>query len=190
MSNLTHDLPTNDRFKDLDFREIDKLSTAAAILESHEMLLWISAARCESVAQTRRHFERVLCGIDSDDEPVEWEESTTPTEEDLARLSVGAEWCAKPTPVLKQEVSDKAKSKVETKEDEEMKDVTESGEVQTPLTGRSGKRRTGGTAGTPTASSSARRSEVRSQGSPYKNKKRRSGHDAGTTPGPSTRVEY
>jgi len=188
MSNPKHELPTNDRFQELDNHEIDELANAAAILESHEMLLWVAASRCESVAQTKRHFERVLCGIDSDDEPVEWEESTTPTEEDLVRLTVGAEWSARPALVVKQEAPAKAKSKVETKPGEEVKDVSEGIEAQTPMTARNGKKRTGGTTGTPTASSSARRSEARSQGSPYKNKKRRSEHDSGAIPGPSSRA--
>lgn len=179
---------TNTRLKDLDFNEQDRLANAAAILESNEMLMWISASRCESVAQTKRHYERILCGIDSDEEPVEWEESTTPSDEDIARLTVGAEWCAKPVVVKKEVVEGKGKAKVEREEDEEMKDVSmsEGGERKTPSTDGGAKRRSGGMSAA-TASSGARKSEARSQGSPYKNRKRRSGHGMATASGSSSR---
>lgn len=179
---------TNTRLRDLDFNEQDRLANAAAILESNEMLMWISASRCESVAQTKRHYERILCGIDSDEEPVEWEESTTPSEDDVARLTVGAEWCTKPVVIKKELFEGKGKAKVEEDEDEEMKDVGtgEGGERKTPLPERSAKRRSGGVAAA-TASSSARRSEARSQGSPYKSKKRRSEHGMAAASGSGSR---
>lgn len=184
---------TNPRFTDLDTFEADAVANAAAILESNELLTWISTRRCETVAQTRRHYERILCGIDSDEEPVEWEESTTPTEDDFARLRVGKEWCAGDVRVKKEpgtgsasaSASAKGKGKGKLEDvggsDVDMRDVGVSDVegVKGMEKGDKAKRRSGGMAGpssTSTASSSARRSDARSQGSPYKSKKRRSGH--------------
>lgn len=166
--------PQNTRFRDLDFKERERLCNAAAILESNEMLLWHSLARCESVPQTKLHFERALIGIDSDDEPLEWEHSLASSAEDASRLAVGAEWCAQP-PEKKEKRSAKGKGK--EKVDSEMRDAPESSIAsRTQNSPKSTKRRSGGDALGFVLGSSANRAERKNVGTPYRNKKRRSGH--------------
>lgn len=163
----------NTRFRDLDFKERERLCSAAAILESNEMLLWHSLARCESVPQTKLHFERVLIGIDSDDESLEWEHSLAPSTEDASRLIVGAEWCAQPS---EKKEKKSAKGKGKEKADSEMRDTLESSSVHTAQNSpKSTKRRSVVDTIGLALGSSAKRPERKSVGTPYRNKKRRSG---------------
>ena len=162
------------RFRGLDFKERERLCNAAAILESNEMLLWHSLARCESVPQTKLHFERVLIGIDSENESPEWEHSLASSPEDASRLIVGAEWCAQPS---EKKEKKSAKGKGKEKADSEMRDAPEGSSVnRTQNSPKSAKRRSGGdTLGLGTGSI-AKRAERKNVSTPYRNKKRRSGH--------------
>ena len=161
----------NTRFKGLDYKERERLCSVAAILESNEMLLWHSLARCESVPQMKLHFERVLIGIDSEDESLEWEHSLASSTEDTSRLMVGSEWCAQSS----EKKSTKGKGK--EKADSEMRDAPESGSVsRTQNSPKSTKRRSGVDTMGLAPGSSTSRAERKSVGTPYRNKKRRSGH--------------
>jgi hypothetical protein len=165
----------NTRFRGLDFKECERLCNAAAFLESNEMLLWHSLVRCESVPQTKLHFERVLIGIDSEDEPFEWEQSLEPSTEDLNRLTAGAEWCAQPS---EKKEKKPAKGKGKEKADSEMRYVPESSNTDRTLNSpKSTKRRSGVDTMGLALGSSAKRAERKSVGTPYRNKKRRSGQD-------------
>jgi hypothetical protein len=164
----------NTRFRGLDFKERERLCNAAAILESNEMLLWHSLWRCESVPQTKLHFERVLIGVDSEDEPLEWEHSLELSAEDTSRLTVGAEWCAQPSEKKEKKL---AKGKGKEKADSEMKDAPESSTAnRTLISPKSAKRRSGGDTMGLALGSSVKHTERKNVGTPYRNKKRRGGH--------------
>ncbi|KAH7090585.1 hypothetical protein FB567DRAFT_520182 [Paraphoma chrysanthemicola] len=47
---------------------------AGRILESMEMLIWLSNARNESIPQTRHHYRNIVLGIANEDEDVVWKE--------------------------------------------------------------------------------------------------------------------
>ncbi|KAH7075558.1 hypothetical protein BKA63DRAFT_511763 [Paraphoma chrysanthemicola] len=47
---------------------------AGRILESTEMLIWLSNARNESIPQTRHHYRNIVLGIADEDEDVVWKE--------------------------------------------------------------------------------------------------------------------
>ncbi|KAF1811201.1 hypothetical protein P152DRAFT_515192 [Eremomyces bilateralis CBS 781.70] len=59
---------------------------AAKYLESNEVLIWWSAQRNESLAQTVRYFEGVVAGAGGGGEAVLWEDEYVPDEEDRRRL--------------------------------------------------------------------------------------------------------
>ncbi|KAF2089852.1 hypothetical protein K490DRAFT_62729 [Saccharata proteae CBS 121410] len=69
------------------FEERERRSYAARILESNEMLIWMSSTRNESIPQTRLHFEKVVAGIESDESDKEWENSNEELREAEARGS-------------------------------------------------------------------------------------------------------
>ncbi|KAF2716239.1 hypothetical protein K431DRAFT_210587, partial [Polychaeton citri CBS 116435] len=53
---------------------------AAQILSSYEKLSWWSFHRCESLAQTRLHFQNIIAGFTAADEAsmVDWKEDLSP----------------------------------------------------------------------------------------------------------------
>ncbi|KAK5119312.1 hypothetical protein LTR85_007668 [Meristemomyces frigidus] len=53
---------------------------AAGILQSYEELSWYSFQRCESITQTRLHFQNIVAGFTSEDEAefVDWKEDKSP----------------------------------------------------------------------------------------------------------------
>ena len=55
-------------------------NAAAEILQSYEKLSWYSFQRCESLTQTRIHFQNVVAGFTAEDEAqfVDWREDRTP----------------------------------------------------------------------------------------------------------------
>ncbi|KAF2173186.1 hypothetical protein M409DRAFT_17131 [Zasmidium cellare ATCC 36951] len=61
------------------FDSLRTRDAAAEILQSYEKLSWFSFHRCETIMQTRQHFQRVAAGFDSDAEAknVRWEEDFT-----------------------------------------------------------------------------------------------------------------
>ncbi|QDS73776.1 hypothetical protein FKW77_005377 [Venturia effusa] len=73
-----------------DFEEQQRQCRAATILESNEMLVWAGMDMCESLAQTKLHFERELFCLPPDDSTKEWPESFTYSSEEEGTLQTGA----------------------------------------------------------------------------------------------------
>lgn len=46
------------------------------------MLIWFANQRNESVPQTRLHFEKILAGLDSDSDSLEWADDMEDDEDD------------------------------------------------------------------------------------------------------------
>ncbi|KAK4547879.1 hypothetical protein LTR36_010598 [Oleoguttula mirabilis] len=73
---------------------LDRRNAAAWILQSYEKLSWWSFQRCESMTQTRLHFQNIVAGFTPEDEAgfVDWKEDFSPHppkagEEQQARAS-------------------------------------------------------------------------------------------------------
>ena len=116
-----------------------------------------------------------MIGIDSEDEPFEWEHSLEPSIEDANRLTAGAEWCAQRSEKKERKPT---KGKGKEKADSEMRYVPESSTADRTLNSpKSTKRRSGGDTVGLALGSSSKRAERKSVGTPYRNKKRRSGQD-------------
>ncbi|KAK4555578.1 hypothetical protein LTR86_007331 [Recurvomyces mirabilis] len=62
------------------YHSLARRSEAAEILQSYEMLSWWSFARCESLAQTRLHFQNIVAGFTDEDEAsfVHWRVDHSP----------------------------------------------------------------------------------------------------------------
>ncbi|KAF2478999.1 hypothetical protein BDY17DRAFT_327807 [Neohortaea acidophila] len=62
------------------YESLARRNAAAEILQSYERLSWHSFQRCESLVQTRLHFQNVLAGLTDQDEAalVDWKEDKTP----------------------------------------------------------------------------------------------------------------
>ncbi|EME50072.1 hypothetical protein DOTSEDRAFT_20460 [Dothistroma septosporum NZE10] len=61
------------------FDSLRRRNTAAEVLQSYEKLSWFSIARCESIVQTRAHFQRIVAGFgDLTAEDIKWNEDFTP----------------------------------------------------------------------------------------------------------------
>nr|POE96444.1 hypothetical protein CFP56_56494 [Quercus suber] len=62
------------------FESLLRREEAASILQSYEQLSWWSFKRCESLAQTRIHFQNIVAGYTPEDERalVDYEEDKTP----------------------------------------------------------------------------------------------------------------
>ncbi|KAK4507245.1 hypothetical protein PRZ48_000980 [Zasmidium cellare] len=61
------------------FDSLRARDAAAEILQSYEKLSWLSFHRCETIMQTRLHFQRVAAGFDDEAEAknVRWKEDFT-----------------------------------------------------------------------------------------------------------------
>lgn len=64
------------------YAQRQKRSEAAAILDSQEMLLWYSAARHESVTQTRQYYLDIVLGVEQ--APKDWKEEWEVQHDELA----------------------------------------------------------------------------------------------------------
>ncbi|OCL09736.1 hypothetical protein AOQ84DRAFT_438786 [Glonium stellatum] len=62
----------NEYKTDESYEDRERRHQAALYLESNEMLIWFANQRNESVPQTRLHFEKILAGLDSDSDSLEW----------------------------------------------------------------------------------------------------------------------
>ncbi|KAK5681115.1 hypothetical protein LTS10_006876 [Elasticomyces elasticus] len=62
------------------FQSLYERNEAAEILQRYEMLSWYSFMRCESLTQTRLHFQNIVAGFSAEDEAslVYWKEDFTP----------------------------------------------------------------------------------------------------------------
>ncbi|KAK5116383.1 hypothetical protein LTR62_007930 [Meristemomyces frigidus] len=62
------------------FHDLARRCEAAEVLQSYEMLSWFSFARCESITQTRLHFQNLLAGFTDQDESlqIDWRTDTSP----------------------------------------------------------------------------------------------------------------
>ncbi|EMC94909.1 hypothetical protein BAUCODRAFT_34912 [Baudoinia panamericana UAMH 10762] len=62
------------------FDSLYRRNQAAEILQSYEKLSWFSFHRCESLVQTRLHFQNLAAGFTPEDEAtrVRWKEDFTP----------------------------------------------------------------------------------------------------------------
>ncbi|KAK3721825.1 hypothetical protein LTR37_002991 [Vermiconidia calcicola] len=62
------------------FESLARRNGAAEILQSYEKLSWYSFQRCESLTQTRLHFQNIVAGFTDEDEAafVHWKTDNTP----------------------------------------------------------------------------------------------------------------
>ncbi|KAK4636023.1 hypothetical protein CLAFUW4_00310 [Fulvia fulva] len=61
------------------FDSLRRRNTAAEVLQSYEKLSWLSTSRCESIVQTRAHFQRIVAGFgDLTPDDIKWNEDFTP----------------------------------------------------------------------------------------------------------------
>ncbi|KAK3713795.1 hypothetical protein LTR37_008281 [Vermiconidia calcicola] len=62
------------------FESLARRNGAAEILQSYEKLSWYSLQRCESLNQTRLHFQNIVAGFTDEDEVgfVDWKTDNTP----------------------------------------------------------------------------------------------------------------
>ncbi|KAK3675082.1 hypothetical protein LTR78_005016 [Recurvomyces mirabilis] len=62
------------------YHSLARRNEAAEILQSYEMLSWWSFARCESLTQTRLHFQNIIAGFTDEDEAsfVHWRVDHSP----------------------------------------------------------------------------------------------------------------
>ncbi|TID24118.1 hypothetical protein E6O75_ATG02483 [Venturia nashicola] len=75
---------------EFEFEEQQKQTRAATILESNEMLVWAGMDLCESLPQTKIHFEREVFSLSHDDSIKEWPESFAYSSEEEGTLQLGA----------------------------------------------------------------------------------------------------
>ncbi|KAK3628476.1 hypothetical protein LTR56_003855 [Elasticomyces elasticus] len=70
----------NSRHSPEAFQSLFERNEAAEILQRYEMLSWYSFIRCESLTQTRLHFQNIVAGFSAEDEAslVHWKEDYTP----------------------------------------------------------------------------------------------------------------
>ncbi|KAF1917057.1 hypothetical protein BDU57DRAFT_595558 [Ampelomyces quisqualis] len=74
---------------DENFEARQQREAAGRILDSVEMLLWWSASREESIAQTRHYFENVVRGIEDREGGVVWREEWEVEDGDKERGGMG-----------------------------------------------------------------------------------------------------